>query len=305
MRRLALVVLAGLAHPAWAACPASPATLRAEMDSAYASYAAFDLAGFSVRAAEVDAELGCLNGALDPETAARAHLVAALRAWVAKDPVQMLSSFRGMVAADPAYTLSPDIAPQGSRVRTVYEEARTAGGGAIRPVAVGPGVALTVDGRRGLDALPAERASVVQVAPQGGPVQSWYVTGEVFPSDLLATVAGPAPTVAGAPAPLPATLTPDPTPSPETTLPTAAMTATAPRTRHPSRSLLVAGAATGIASATSLLLAANARDAYFENDLAADEPGQYAGNRAFGFVGYGLGVAAVGLGVTAVVVGKW
>lgn len=168
MRRLALVVLAGLARPAWAACPASPAALRAEMDGAYASYAAFDLSGFSVRAVEVDAELGCLNGALDPETAARAHLVAALRAWVAKDPVQMLSSFRGMLAADPAYTLSPDIAPQGSRVRTVYEEARTAGGGAIRPVAVGPGVVLTVDGRRGLDALPADRASVVQVAPPGG-----------------------------------------------------------------------------------------------------------------------------------------
>ena len=282
---LIVVLFAGLHSPARAACPAAPVQFRADLDAAYATYAAFDIPTFSTRASAVGKDLFCLTGVLDAETAARLHLVEGLRAWLAKDPARMVASFRGLVAADPGFMLGADVAPTGSRVRTVLLDAVAAGAGAMRSLPVGPGVAVTVDGREAVDSVPAERAALVQVVSGGDAPRTWYLVGDLgsdaeLPADLLAAAAGPDATA-------------DVTARP------------ASRRDHGSRTLLLGGLAAGFASGASLGFAHDSRSEFFDADQQGDADALYTRNQALGYAGYGLGVAAVGLGVTAVVVGKW
>ncbi len=260
--------------PAHAGCPAAPSQLRADLDAAYASYVTDDQA-WDAHVAEVEGDLGCLTGRVDSATAAQLHLVRALSAFLARDAAQMQRAFAGVLAAEPGFVLSTEVAPAGNDVRKAFEAARSAGPGGSQRVQSGVGVTLTVDGRPAAE-LPIERAALAQVTGASGSVQSWYLTGASLPDALVQAVEGPARSAS-----------------------------TVKKEGHPSRTLLVSGLAVGLASGASLAVAAMDKGAFVASGSQGDADAIYNRNRAFGFTGYGLGIAAVGLGATAVIVGNW
>jgi hypothetical protein len=189
-----------------------------------------------------------------------------------------LTSFRGAYAADPALEPGQDIAAPGSRVRDALDMAKTAGAGGTQPIALGDGVLLHVDGT-GATQVPTERASIVQVTSTQ--LRTWSLAGSgSVPSDLIAVA--------------------------QTSVPQN-KSVQVPRIekQRPSRSLLVTGIATGVASAASLVVAQSYKSGYddIEDESVAND--HYTLNRAFGITGYALGATAVGFVGAAVIVGEW
>ena len=277
-----LAWLLGFSGLARAECPADVAHFRVHVDAAQAAYGGFDVPGFQQEAGELEAEVACLSGVPAPATIAQVHLIGALSALLDQDEPRMRASFLALRATDPAFMLSADLAPAGSQQRSVFEAAATSPASKPRPI-TREGLQVWVDGKPNARAVPTRRAAVVQVRGPSGELQSWYLQGGKLPADLLEVVTAPQAEPGSA---------------------SIVEVEPAPRTSRPSRSMLVTGAAVGVASGVALFAATNARDAFYtaspENAQAA-----YDTNRALGFTGYGLGAAALGLGVTAVVVGRW
>jgi hypothetical protein len=289
-------LMLGTLGTARADCPADAAQVRADVDAAYEAYLAFDIPGFTAGEQVVRADLACVTEALSPDTAARIHRNEALAAVLDKDSARMVSALRGMRAADPDFVLSADVAPSGSDIRTLFDASAAFGTGTATPVTQ-PGVAVTVDGHPKQTSIPNERAALVQVRFMRSGLQTWYVDAGGLPADLLRAIIEPAEDLEAA-EPLAqagrsrvAIREPRDVP-------------TAEYRGHSSRSLLITGLATGLASGASLIAAASEKERFFS---ASPEDAQavYNANQALGFTGYGLGVAAVGLGLTAVIVGRW
>ncbi len=287
---LTSLLLSVLIPSARAACPVSSSQLGADLDAAYAAYAAFDLPTFSTRATAAHDELACVSEVLSPATSARVHLIEGLRAWVAKDPTAMTSSFRGLIASDPSFALPLDIAPNGSRVRTVFTDAQAAGTGATKDLTVGPGVSLRVDGAAPGHKIPVERAAVVQVSGTAA-LKTWYLIGGDAPADLVAAVQGPpvqAPAVASV-----------------SRIPASGPAVPKPKSGHTSLALLLSGVGVGVASGVALGVAGGLYDGLPNQPTLDAANAAYGENHVFGYSGFGLGAVALGLGATAVIVGKW
>ena len=287
---LTFLLLSLLVRSAHSACPVSSSQLGADLDAAYAAYAAFDLPTFTTRATVARDDLACVSEVLSPARSARVHLIEGLRAWVAKDPTAMTSSFRGLIASDPSFELPLDIAPNGSRVRTVFTDAQAAGSGATKDLTSGTGVSLRVDGAAPGHKIPVERAAVVQVSGTAA-LQTWYLLGGDAPADLVAAVQGPP---VQAPAVASGTRILDPAP-----------VAAKHKSGHTSLALLLSGVGVGVASGVALGVAGGLQDGLPKQPTEDAANKAYGANHLFGYGGFGLGAVALGLGATAVIVGKW
>ena len=276
-------LMLGTLGTARAACPADAAQVRADVDAAYQAYLSFDIRGFTEGEAVVQADLGCVTEPLSPSTAARIHLNEALAAVLNSDSARMVSALRGLRAAEPNFVLSTEIAPSGSDLRTLFDAAAAFGAGPATPVTHN-GVMVTVDGHPESTGIPNERAALVQVRFPHTGLQTWYVDAGGPPADLLGAITAAQPD--------------------DTVVSVQRRAPSAESRRHTSRSLLITGLATGLASGASLIAAASEKERFFS---ASPEDAQavYNANQALGFTGYGLGAAAVGLGLTAVIVGRW
>ncbi len=282
---LAFALTLGLSV-AEAACPASADAVREGADGAYAAYLDFEVADFSARAQVLRGDVACLTEVVDPATATRIHLVEALAAWLQKDQKHVMASFRGVLAANPGFTLSADVAPTGSQVRSFFDAARAVGGGGWTPV-VNAGVSYTVDGRPSAAGIPSERAALVQVRSSTG-VRTWYLNGDGLPADLRVAITSDS----TAKAPLPAVSQP-------------AVTEEEPKTgrrRHPSRTLMIEGGVASTASVLLLTTAAVMKSSFSYSDRPRDA---YIANHTVGNTGYALGVVGIGLGITGIAIGKW
>lgn len=284
-----LLILVAAIPSALAACPASAAQLRADLDLAYSAYASFDMEAFMARAAVVPEETLCLSEVADAHLAAQLHLVIGLQAWVAKDAQAMLAAFRGLRAARPDFVLSPDVAPEGSRVRSVFDAAGEPYTAEPRAAAPGAEAWLVVDGREAQRGVPTGRTALVQARSDTGAARTWYVSGAALPDDLLAAIDANTPVASAR----------EPAVSPSTAA------ATKSKRGHPSRTLLISGLAVAAASGAAIAAAAATQESFWATADESEANAYYAQNQVFGYGGYALGAAAVGLGATAVIVGRW
>jgi hypothetical protein len=255
-----------LATVAEAACPLEARALEDELERAYRAYTTFELEPFARQVEELRAELGCLVYPVDPSAAQRLHLVLGLAAWLDQDPRRMASAVRGVYALDPAFEPSPEIAPQGSRIRAVFDTAQGGEPGLLLAVEAPP---LLVDGLPSLDGLPQERAALVQWHDRRGALHSVYLDGLGIPATLVEQLRLDAPS--------------------------------APVPRHRSRTLAVVGGA-ALLGGTAALWGAHGLERRFWASHDPDEAqALYRANRALALTGYGLAGVGGCAGVGAVI----
>ena len=130
------------------AAPACPVSRTAEelgaalagADEAWGSSAA----DFQVAVVSMRSILPCVAGAVDAPTAAHVHRIEGLVAFASRDRARTLLAFAAARAADPAWSPSDELAPPGSPLRAVWDEATAPVGTAPLPPARDG--ALRVDG---------------------------------------------------------------------------------------------------------------------------------------------------------------
>ena len=270
IRAASLVGLVAGTPTAIAACPATPATLDADAERVVSAYEQLDTASIPVLADQVRTDASCVQAPVDPGTAARAHFALAIDAWMRRDRPAAVAALRGALSADPGFALDTALVPVGNELHDLLAEARRLGPGASQALAAG--VRLRVDGHDGQDSLPTERSALAQTADG----RSWYVDAGRLPGsfDLLPPHEPPA------------------------------------AVRRTSRNLLLAGAAVGLTSGLSLLMAADARADF----TALGEPSAerldeahalWRRNRVAAYGGYGLAVVAGGMAVGAAFTAPW
>lgn len=240
-----------------AACPLGQEQLSARLEEAYRAYTAFELEPFALEVAGIRGDLSCLDAPIAPPVAQRLHLVVGLAAWLDQDPRSMAAAVRAVYALEPGYEPGAEIAPQGSRIRAVFDTAREGEPGLLLAVEAPP---LWVDGGLGVSALPQERAALVQWHDRGGTLHSHYLDGLGVPASLVEQLGLDAPR-----------------PAPE---------------RHRSRTLALVGGAALLGSAGSLWGAHGLEQRYWASYDPIEARGLYRANRALALGGYGL--AALG-----------
>ena len=262
------LALSVLLPSAWAVCPADPGAFRHHLDESYSAYLAFDLDKFNEHAKATREELPCLAGAVDAETAARAHLIAALSAGLDNDLPRALAAFRGLRTADANFVLDPNAVPEGSDARAAFQSAGTLGPGVARKVTPAESVTLYVDGRPGAETIPTERASLVQ-AEVNGVFSSWYLAGgAAFPAELEARFG-----------------TPD--------------------RRSPTRALAVSSIGAAALAGVSFGVTRRSLTRFEESTDALEVRATWQQERVFYLTGVGFSAAALGLGAGAVLTGRW
>jgi hypothetical protein len=275
---LASLVICGVAR---AECPTDLEQLRAGLDAAEAAYGEFDFEAYSAGLTALRADLACLSEVATPEDVARVHLADALDCWVRREALgeetghEVEQALRGLLAVRPDFEPPDDLMPDGGQLRVYFYQARGAGPGALEPF---EGEGWSADGGAS-QGVPLERDALVQYSGEAG-VQSWYLAGGGLPSSLEQQLKDSRQAARKEPA----------------------AEVSEPRT---SRSLLIAGLATGAAAGAGLGVAAWSRGVYLEQpdpDQASSLDGL---NRAAGVGGYALAGVAGGLGLTAVLVGRW
>ncbi len=175
-----LLTAALLSTTAQADCPADLATLRTDMGKARAAYADEDLEALRLAVEQVDTDLACLTQEITPDDALQAHLVHALGWWLLRDEERVAFALRGAMAVDPGFLLGDDIAPAGSKLMVLYAQVREGGLGVSAPV----DGKLRVDGFDGIQALPMQRATIVQRQGRDG-LETFYSSPDGAPSDLV------------------------------------------------------------------------------------------------------------------------
>lgn len=103
--------------------PVTPADIVAKTDDAQLAWATLDEDGFIEIVDALPGQIACLDAALAPNQAAAVHRMMALRSFLAEDDFGTMQSVRAATRADPGYTLSDRIAPEGGKLWRDYNEA--------------------------------------------------------------------------------------------------------------------------------------------------------------------------------------
>ncbi len=164
-----------------AACPADLDTLRADLVDARMAYGREDLDELLDAVERVDEDLGCMTEWVTPEDALQTHVVHALGYWLLRDEDRTIFALRGALTVDPVFVIGDDIAPPGSQLTLLYVKARQEGPG----LSVPSKYPVSVDGFRGLRAVPASRATLIQYETEDG-LQTIYSSPDGPPSALVA-----------------------------------------------------------------------------------------------------------------------
>jgi hypothetical protein len=257
--------LVGLLGVAWsglaeAACPSTVAAMNADVDAAVTAFSAMDRTTFLQARDRAREAFPCLTELLTPADIAAYHRMEALHAFVAKDKGVATSLFAASVALQPNYVLPEGLAPDGSPLRTIWDDAHERKTKAFTSIQPPEKMALYVDGkpqtRRATD-----RPVVLQVTSRSGEVR--YTS----------------PLTTGAPNPDWATIAAVQTDKPAFSMP-----------------LLAAGAGT-VAVAGGLFGGAMAtRAKYFDPETPFESlDGLRKGSNTLGYVAQGVGVVGLGL----------
>jgi hypothetical protein len=249
-----------------AACPLEQDQLAARLDGAYRSYTAFELEPFAREVELLSEDLPCLDAPVAPPVAQQLHLMVGLAAWLDQDPRSMAAAVRAIYTLEPGYEPGAEFAPQGSRIRAVFDTARGGEPGSYLAVEAPP---LWVDGGTDAPGLPQDRAALVQWRDRRGVLRSHYLDGLGVPEALVDQLSLDAPK------------------------------AEAPR--HRSRTLsLVAGAAL-LGGGAALWGAHGLEQRYWASFDPGEAQGLYRANRALALGGYGLATVGGAAGAGALI----
>ena len=223
--------------------------------------------------------LPCLGEKVTTAEAATFHRMVALAAFTDGDEELVLAEYHAARRLEPGYAISETVAPEGHRLRELYEQSVDAAEGELHAMMPPAGGFLVVDGVRG-----APRPDGISVI-----VQVFDDTGALTETLLLERGAD---TPSWAPAP-------EPEP-----LPAAPVEPEPDGDRNVGRVVSFVGAGVAAASAGVLYgIAAQKHDTYYNGGLVGQErEDERQETNTFFFSSVGAGVVAVGLGVTAVVV---
>ena len=164
-----------------AECPLGAQALTSELDASFEAYDAWEWDSFDARTAGLFEALSCLDAAATPEQAERIHLLSALCAAQAKDEDKAADAFEAVLAVNPSYAPSQELAPQGSLLKEAYEHAQQDADTDTTPLPAGE---WTLDGAGQAQAIPRGRLSLLQWQDPTGPVRSWYLDTGPLPADL-------------------------------------------------------------------------------------------------------------------------
>jgi len=168
---LGWMVMVGIAS----AADCGPDVLREAIGDAEGAFVAMEEGAFERALAEARAMLGCQEEPLTPVLCASVHRVVALEAFVAGDDDATILSLSAMLATQPGYEMSEDIAPPGSPLRSALDQARQFQTDEPFPLDPPASGWLTVDGRRAM-AAPSGRPFVFQrIDDTGAAAQTAYV----------------------------------------------------------------------------------------------------------------------------------
>jgi len=172
------VLLAGAAH---ADCPADSGTLLQDVDRAVEAYEDWAWERFESELATVQEDMGCLAEVISASAAARIHLLLALDAGRRQDAHGAETAFRGLLAVDPTFSLSTELAAPGSLLHRAFMAAKAAAPSDTRSMTER---ACFVDGTPGATEVPTERTAIVQLLEPGEGFSSWCLMGGPFPPSL-------------------------------------------------------------------------------------------------------------------------
>jgi hypothetical protein len=159
-----------LAYAAPCTTPVLPSDITAKVENAMITWATLDEDGFSESADAILAAVPCLSAPLSPAQAAGVHRVRALQAFLAGESESAVLAFRAAIAAEPTYTLSEKLAPQGGKLWRLYQQAVDAGRPGAGRLVPPDGYVAYVDGTR-----LADRSEIVPsiVQLEGGGKTEW------------------------------------------------------------------------------------------------------------------------------------
>jgi hypothetical protein len=262
---------------AGAACPADATALRGDIATADGAYEDWAWEVFDASVTAVRQDLGCLTVVVSEADAAAAHRIFALAGARSRDEALAVNAFRGLLAMQPGYELDRVLAPEGSTLRSAWEQARALGPGAGQPLPEG---SWFLDGRSDARIVPIERAAVVQQHSAEGELRSWYLDGGELPASLqdrLGAAIATSPPVA-------------PVAGPE---------------GHASRTMLLSGAALAAVGVGALFGGEALENRMMQAETLADAESLHKAGMGATFGGLGLGAAGAGLVIGAVIKGQW
>jgi hypothetical protein len=177
---LALLSISG-ASAQQVPCPAEISDLEARIRQAHEAYAVMDTDALFAAHRDAREAVGCLGELIEPEQAADFHGVTGLAAFLTEDDEGTLAAFHAALAADPSWRLPERVAPDGTVLVELQEQAASHGDDARSPLVNHEGFVLMIDGEPSLE-RPSERPCVLQVL-----TEDWDVlwSGALMPGDEL------------------------------------------------------------------------------------------------------------------------
>ncbi len=184
------LLLASLAH---AACPdgerTRASTLASAMARGEAAFAEMDEAAFLRAHAEVRAVFECLGERLDEREVVSLHVHEALAAFLDGNETATVESLQAATRVYGGDALPSRVAPAGTALRTLYDDAWHDTPREREPFSVGRRMVAYVDGKKGTE-RPVRTATLLQIESQGDLVYTGYLRpADPLPSELSGEVA--------------------------------------------------------------------------------------------------------------------
>ena len=178
---LALLSASPSALASEVSCPADLAELEHRVELALDAYAIMDTDAFFAAHRQAREAVSCLDVLLEPEEIADFHGVTGLSAFLTEDDAGTEAAFFAAVAADPGWRLPDRVAPDGSVLVEVQDQAASRGAGPRLPLVNHDGYVFMIDGEPSLE-RPADRPCVLQLVND-----DWDVlwSGALAPGDDL------------------------------------------------------------------------------------------------------------------------
>ncbi len=143
--------------------------IAASLNAAESSYTGMDLPGFNETRDRVLGMLECLGEPLNKADAAAFHRVIALDGYLQSKPERTVAAYRTVLALQPGFALSSNIAMPGNPLHERFEEAARLGPGEMTALYPPAGTVLFVDSVMATE-RPSERPCILQLTAADGTI---------------------------------------------------------------------------------------------------------------------------------------